>query len=464
MGLSNITSFGVENAIRLNRFKPREYQLDLCKKFESNELKKYLVIWPRRAGKDICCLNLLLRAALRRVGTYFYIFPTFQMGRRILWDAIDISGRRILSYYIPDEIIESKNEQGMRIRLINGSQIQIIGSDNFDQTLVGTNALGMVFSEYALSDPRAYSFSLPILKASNGWVLMASTPRGKNHLWELFNIARESPDWYSQRLTIDDTGHVPLEEIEKDIVEGQMSRDLAMQEWWTSFDLGIEGSFYGRQIDQLRQKGQIASVLWEPYFPVHTAWDLGYNDPTVIIFFQVIGQVIRIIDCYENTKKGLDHYAKIIKEKEYAYGKHLAPFDIAVHDLSTGISRWKMMHDLGVTFVRYQESQPSIEDGIEAVRRTLPKVWFDEKACAPLIKALENYRQEYDIKRKVYKSNPLHDWSSHFCDGFRYLCVGLPKITATSSPEALEKRYNEAVYGVDNSRTPNIFRDDLPNY
>ena len=386
------------------------------------------------------------------------------MGRRILWDAIDNSGKRILNYYIPEELIESRNEQGMRIRLTNGSQIQILGSDNFDQTLVGTNALGMVFSEYALSDPRAYSFSIPILKASNGWVLMASTPRGKNHMWELYNVAQESPDWFCEKLSLDDTKHVSIDEIEKDIAEGQMSRDLAMQEWWTSFDLGIEGSFYGRQIDLLRQKGQIAHVPWEPYFPVHTAWDLGFSDPTCVISFQCIGQVIRIIDCYENTKKGLEHYAKIVKEKEYSYGKHLAPFDVAVHDLGTGISRWKMMHDLGITFVRYQDKQPNIDDGIEAVRRILPKVWFDERACAPLIKSLENYHQEYDVKKRVYKSNPLHDWSSHWSDAFRYLCLGLPKVTNVSSPEALEKRYNEAVYGVQNTNMPSVFRDDLPNY
>src|ERR1700690_1572370 len=167
--MSDTTS---NDVMTVDRFSPRSYQLPLCKAFEKQSFRKYLVIWPRRAGKDICGLNLLLRAAMRKVGTYFYIFPTFQMGRRILWDAIDISGKRILTYYIPEEIIESRNEQQMRIRFCNGSQLVILGSDNFDNTLVGTNAVGMVFSEYALSDPRAYSFSIPILKASDGWVLM----------------------------------------------------------------------------------------------------------------------------------------------------------------------------------------------------------------------------------------------------------------------------------------------------
>jgi hypothetical protein len=454
----------VSTQLILDNFQAREYQKKLCKSFDNQEFKKYLIIWPRRAGKDICALNLLLRAAFRKVGTYFIVFPTFSMGRRILWDAIDIQGRRILNYYIPDAIVQSRNEMQMRIRLHNGSQIQILGSDDVDKTLVGTNALGIVFSEYALQDPRAWIYSIPILKASNGWALFISTPRGKNSFWELYNIAKESPDWFCQKLSVEDTAHIDLDEIEKDIQDGQMSRDLAMQEYWCSFDLGVEGSYYAKYIDDLARKNQIATVLWEPYFPVHTAWDLGYNDPTCIIFFQIIGATIRIIDCYENNKKGLDHYVKILKEKEYAYGKHVAPFDIAVHDLSTGISRWKMMADLGVQFIKYTEKQPGIEDGIEAVRRTLPKMWIDEKNCASLIKALENYRQEYDPKRKVYKSNPSHDWSSHYADAMRYLSVALPKVSNTSDPKALEKRYNEAIYGIDQSTMPSVFRDDIPNY
>jgi hypothetical protein len=442
-----------------NRFIPRPYQYNLCDAFESEKFKKYLVIWPRRAGKDICALNLLLRAAMRKVGTYFYIFPTFQMGRRILWDAIDISGKRILTYYIPEEMIESRNEQQMRIRLVNGSQIQILGSDNFDNTLVGTNAIGMVFSEYALSDSRAYSYSIPILKASDGWVLMVSTPRGKNALWDLYNVARKSSDWFCEKLSIDNTKHVAIEEIEKEIEEGQMSRDLALQEFWTSFELGVEGSFYSKYIDDLRRKTQITSVPWEPYLPVHTAWDLGFNDPTSIIFFQISGASIRIIDYYENSKKGLDHYAKIVKQKEYTYGKHIAPFDIAVSDLFIGVSRWKMMHDLGISFMRYNEKPIGVLDGIEAVRKNLPKMWFNEETSSKLLNSLENYRQEYDNKRKVYNLNPLHDQFSHAADAMRYMCCALPKLMSNSDPKALEDRYNEVRYG-SGSNLPPIFQQN----
>ncbi len=433
--------------VNLDRFVPRPYQQKLVNAFEAGKIKRFVAIWPRRAGKDICALNLLVRAALRRVGTYFYIFPTFSSGRRIIWDAIDISGNKVMQYYVPDDIVESRNEQMMRIRLINGSQIQILGSDNFDNSLIGTNSVGMVFSEYALQDPRAWSFSIPILKASNGWALFASTVRGRNHFYDLYNAVKDLPEWFCEKLTIEDTLHISVEEIEKEIASGQISRDLAQQEFWNDWNLGVEGSYYGKYIDSLRHKAQICLVPWEPYLPVHTAWDLGYNDPTVIAFFQVHNNQVRIIDFYQNNKKGLDHYAKIIKEKEYTYGKHVAPFDIAVHDLSTGISRWKMMHDLGITFIRYSEKAPSIEDGIETVRRTLPRMWIDERTCEPIIKAMENYRQEYDNKKKIYKSHPLHDENSHVADMIRYLCVALPKLQLGGSGEEINKRYNQAMYG-----------------
>ena len=433
--------------VKIDRFIPRDYQQKLVDAFESQRYKRYVAIWPRRAGKDICALNLLIRAALRRVGTYFYVFPTFSMGRRILWDAIDIEGNRVMQHYIPPEIIDNKNEQQMKIRLINGSQIQIVGSDDVDKSLVGTNAVGIVYSEYALQDPHAWQLAIPILKASNGWSLFISTVRGRNHFYDLYEAVKNHDDWFCERLTVEDTKHISVAEIEKEIESGQISRDLAMQEFWNDFNLGVEGSFYGRYIDDLHKRTQIINVAWEPYLPVHTAWDLGYNDSTVIIFFQLQGPSVRIVDYYENNKQGLEHYAKVIHDKPYTYGKHIAPHDIAVHDLSTGISRWKMMHDLGITFMKYHEKLPSIDDGIEAVRRILPKCWFDEHKCSKLIKALENYRQEFDNKRKVYRSTPLHDINSHAADAFRYLALSIPKLQANSSPEELKDRYNKAMYG-----------------
>lgn len=184
-------------------------------------------------------------------------------------------------------------------------------------------------------------------------------------------------------------------------------------------------------------------------------------DSTTIIFFQVIGQTIRIIDCYENNSQGLEHYAKVLDSYPYSYNKHFAPHDIKVRELGTGVSRLEKARQLGIHFT--QSPDLPIVDGIEAVRTALGKVYIDEKKAGKLLKSLENYRREWDSKRQVYKDHPLHDWSSHFSDGMRYLCISLPKVRDGMTAEDVNNNYIKARYGED-SRIPSFFRNDSNYY
>jgi hypothetical protein len=236
-----------------------------------------------------------------------------------------------------------------------------------------------------------------------------------------------------------------------------MSEDLIQQEYYTSFNMGIEGSYYAKYIDKMRIRGQIGQVPWESAFKVNTAWDLGVRDSTSIIFFQSIGQTIRIIDYYENSKEGLEHYIQVLESKPYSYGKHIAPHDIKVREFGSGITRIEKARQLGVKFTVAEDI--SIVDGIEAVRSSLSKIWIDEDKGKSLIDALENYRSEFDVKREVYNSKPLHNWASHAADCMRYLCISLPKVRDGMTGEDIDRRYSEAMYGT-NSRMPAIFRDE----
>ena len=446
----------IETQIHLNKFVARPYQKSLFDAVEDKGFKRVLLIWPRRAGKDLAAFQLCIRAALRKPQVIYYIFPTYSQGKKVIFDSITNTGERILDY-IPPELIESMNTQELKIRFkVTGSLIQVVGSDNYD-SLMGTNPQLCVFSEYALKDPRAYQYIRPILTANDGVAIFLSTPRGKNHLWELYNIAQQSDDWFCQKLTVDDTQHISLFDIAKEKAEGIMSDDLIQQEYYTSFTMGVEGSYYSKYLDRMRVKGQIGQVPWENGFKVMTSWDLGVRDSTTIIFFQIIGQVIRIIDCYENNKVGLDHYAKILEQKPYSYGKHIAPHDIKVRELGSGMTRIEKARQLGINFTIAPDV--SIEDGIESVRSALSKIWIDEVNGKPLINALENYRQEFDVKRKVYKSFPLHDWSSHWADSMRYLCISLPKMRDGATPEDIDRRYQEAMYGTQHT-LPSVFRDE----
>lgn len=434
-----------EEVITLDQFKPRDYQIPLINALEKDGFRRIIAVMPRRSGKDITAFNIAIRQCLKKVGTVFYVFPTFSQGRRIIWDAIQNDGMRILDY-IPKQLVESRNEQQMRIRFVNGSVLQIIGSDNYDNTLVGTNPMGVIFSEFALTDPRAYQFVRPILTANGGWCFIQSTPRGRNSFWELFKIAQDNPQsWFHYIKTVDETKHISVEEIHKEIASGEISEDLAMQEYWCSFDMGVEGSYYAKYIDKMRLENRIDYVAWEPAFPVHTAWDIGVRDSTSIVFFQSIGTSIRIIDYYEKSKEGLEHYVKIVKEKPYLYGQHIAPHDIAVKEFGSGMTRLEKAKNLGIEFITCKNI--SISDGIESVRSALPKIFIDKNKCDRVIKALENYRQEFDSKKKVYKQNPLHNEWSHCCDAIRYMCVSLPRISDGMTKDDVRKLRNEALYG-----------------
>lgn len=440
----------LDSYIYLDRFKPKEYQLPLFDAIENKGYKRVLLIWPRRAGKDIAAFNLCIREALRKRQVIWYIFPEYKQGKRAIWDGITTDGMRVLDY-IPPECIFSKSQQEMKITFINGSILQVLGSDNYN-SLVGANPQLCIFSEYALQDPRAFQFISPILRGNQGKAVFLSTVRGKNHLYALYNIAINNPEWYVEFKTVDDTKHMSLEEIERDVRSGEMSADIAQQEYWNNWTMGIDGSFFGHILNKIKLQNQIDHVPYELNHKVHTAWDLGWNDYNVIIFFQVIGHTIRVIDLYYSRNEALDHYARLLFSKPYAYGTHFAPFDIDQHQLGNGITRKQVAAELGINF----EVLPRIkfQDGIEAARIALNKSWIDEKKCERLLQAFENYRREFIAKINDYSDQPVHDDHSHFADAFRYLAQGCKIISDSSPSEAREKAYIEAMYGDQLSNLP----------
>lgn len=455
-------NLNIETKIQLNKFQPRSYQLPICDAFENKHFKKLMIVLPRRAGKDIVCFNLMIRAAIRRVGIYFYLLPNAVQARRVMFDGITSEGQRIIDF-IPKELIKSTNIQQMKIVLINESIIQFVGSENYD-SLRGTNPVGCVFSEYAYQHPQAYPTLRPVLLANDGWAIFISTPFGENHFHSLYQVAKDNPkEWYTCFMTIADTNHISAEEIEREIDSGEISRDMAEQEYYCSFSIGAIGAYYAKYLNNMELNNQIGFTSWEPNYPVHSAWDIGVRDSTAILMFQVIGRQVNIIDMYQNSDVGIDHYINVLQAKEYTWGKHIAPHDIQVREFTSGgLTRYEKAAQLGIQFIIAPNI--SIMDGIESVRTTLPRIFIDNSKCKLLIAALRNYRKQYDAATKTYKPQPLHDSNSHICDSLRYLCLTLPKIQNKSDPVALEQRYNEAVYGNADINKSNFFNDPTDRY
>jgi len=435
----------VESKIILDRFELRWYQEALFDAVENKGYRKVLAIMPRRCGKDITAWNLCIRQCLKKICLVYYALPTYSQARKAIFDAISSDGMKFLDF-IPRQLVESINVAEMKIRFKNGSILQCIGGDSYDTSLVGTNPYAIVFSEYSRMTPKAYEFARPILAANGGWCMMLSTPFGKNHMWHLWKMAQELPDWYVLHMKTSDIQHIPEDVLMQE--RAQMSEELYLQEYECSFDRGVEGSYYSKNLDYLRQHGQITAVSWEPGLLVHVSMDIGVNDATTLIWFQVVGDgtVIRIIDCYSNTGHGLDHYARIMQDKPYKYGKYFAPHDIKVREWGGGaISRYEKARQLGIDFTLLD--QIGIEDGIENVWTHFNKFWIDETKCRSLVNALENYRREWDEVRSIYKNKPVHNWASNYADALRYMCMSLHKTRRGLTSEEFERQKAEALYG-----------------
>ena len=191
-----------------------------------------------------------------------------------------------------------------------------------------------------------------------------------------------------------------------------------------AFAATIVGAYYAVQMTKLRQQKRLAVVPYEPTLPVNTAWDLGVNDETAIIFHQRHGLENRIIDYYAKNDEALSHYVRIMKERSYVYGTHYLPHDVAVKSLSTGKSRLETLHKLMPGEKIQIVEKLGLADGIESCRNFLATCWIDNVKCDKLVDAIDAYQREPDEKRGGFYDRPLHNWASDPADALRYLSIG----------------------------------------
>lgn len=414
-------------------FTPREYQKPIFKAFDRG-CRRIIQIWHRRAGKEKTDINILAREVYQHIGAYYYIFPTYNQGKKILWNGADKDGVRFLDH-LPNETRLRTVGNEMFIEFKNGSTFQVIGSDNID-SIVGTNPKGVVFSEYSLQDPTAWDYIRPILAENGGWAIFNFTPRGNNHAKDLLDYALSDPDvWHVSNLTVEDTGAIRQEVLDqelKEIIAKNGDDAVFRQEYMNSFTASMSGTYYGKLIERMEEQGRITNVPYDASIPVHTWWDLGVNDSMTIGFFQIYKLEVRMIDYLEGSGEGLNYYVNELNKKGYTYGKHFAPHDINVKEMGTGKSRYETALGFGLKFEMVSKKDGgiksivpdvSIEDGIDAVRSRLSILYIDKEKCEKAIKALKHYQKDFDEKNKVYRNNPKHDWSSHCADMFRYWAI-----------------------------------------
>lgn len=218
-------------------FTTRDYQELLWQAMFSGDYSRGTVVWPRRCGKDLVFWNACIAKAFQRVGLHFYIAPFYNQVRQIIWEGADKNGRRFLDY-IPRELVVRKTQLDMKIELVNGSIIKLLGSDMIDR-IVGTNPIVIWFTEYSLHKADVWHYLRPILAENNGEAWFNGTPRGLNHFYQLFEAAKRDPLWFTQYMTRDDTGIPSLQAIEEDRRSG-MPESLVQQEYYVKWTASSE--------------------------------------------------------------------------------------------------------------------------------------------------------------------------------------------------------------------------------
>lgn len=414
-----------------NQWKPRPYQLKLWNYMDSGGLRGYEVA-HRRWGKDDVCLHWTAKAAFKRIGNYWHMLPIKEQARKAIWTAVNPhTGKKRIDEAFPIEIRKKTNDQEMFIEFINGSTWQVLGSDSYDSH-VGAAPVGIVFSEWALADPHAWSYLEPILEENGGWVLFITTPRGRNHAATFYDMAVEMDDWFAEKQTVNDTGIFNETQLKR-ILKGSVKlygiddgKARFEQEYFCSFEAALMGSYWGSEMNKMENEGRICGVPYTPGSPVYPCFDfgIGATNSTSVTFIQIVGREPRVIDYEESNTTSIPQDGKMLKEKGYFYGPLILPHDAEPDRKATGTSYQNQFEDMGFSTVIVPVT-PNKRTDIEIARQLIDSLWIDRKKGERLVDCMRSYHRERNEKTKVFSRTPKHDWASHGADSFQCLAVAL---------------------------------------
>jgi phage terminase large subunit len=402
--------------------------------FHSRTQRFAVMVAHRRAGKTVACVNELIARAVYNTlhkPRYSYVGPYRNQAKKIAWE--------YLKDYTQD-MADRVSEAELSVRLKhNQAEITIYGADN-PNSFRGLYNDGAIIDEYGDMMPSVWAKNLlPTLADRRGWAVFIGTPKGKNHFFKEYMAGIQDPERiFTYMLKASESGILPDSELQ--IQRSKMTEDEYNQEYECSFDAAVIGTYYASMIGDVEKDGRIdALVDWDEEFPVKISWDLGYTDSTAIWFWQDRPDGLAIIDFEEAHSEPLSYYVHMLQTKPYRYSEMWLPHDARAKTLQTGRStieqlvNYQFLGDPRIDIV----PNLSIQQGIDAARKMLPKCWFNPRTL-PGLEALRAYRRAYDETRNQFSNHPLHDWSSHGSDAFRYLSlVAVPAILSPISREII---------------------------
>jgi phage terminase large subunit len=413
----------LSNTIQID-YTPRALQEELHQMLDANRFN--VLVMHRRFGKTVCAVNHLLKRAIEESKPnprLAYIAPTYRQAKNVAWDYLKQFAGKIPATKF--------HETELRCDLPNGARISLLGAEN-PASLRGIYLDMAVMDEVADMPQSIFPEVIrPALSDRHGSCAFIGTPKGHNYFFELWETAASTQGWARKMYKASETGLLDAEELEA--AQATMTDDQYNQEFECSWVANVPGSVFGKELQQADDQGRITSVPHQPNLKVDTWWDLGVNDNTSIWFTQEVGRgEIHVIDYVEDRGEGLPHYIKMLDAKPYTYGSHFGPHDLEVREMGTGKSRREAAYSLGLTF-RLVPRLP-IEDGIHAARMLIPRCHFDRDNCRHGLESLRHYHRSYNDRTRTFRDQPVHDWSSHAADAFRYMAVGMETKTTFSRP------------------------------
>jgi hypothetical protein len=419
-----------------NNFIPRPYQARFMRAMDRG-CKKAVWIVHRRGGKDLTALHQTCKMMHQRTGTFWHIFPSFAQARKAIWEGFTRDGQRILEQVFPGfldpkragSIVKRLDQQQMALELKCGSIWRLLGSDRVE--VVGAGPVGVVFSEYAIANPRARNLIQPMLRENGGWQAYITTPRGDNHAKEVYDVAVKDTDWFCELQRLRDTNawaewtnakgqpYDSADEVMNEERANGMPDALVAQEYDCDWSAALVGSVWGDLIDSCARVGGLAPFD-HPYENVFTTWDLGLSDSTAIWFWQLSDGGVDLVDFYEEHGKPLSHYYDVVENKPYSYVKHWLPHDARQTTLASGVSILNQMLKRWPGQVTIGPNLPVL-DGIQAARWLIQQGVRFHPRTEDGVAALRQYHYKYDEEKKTFAVNPEHDWASHASDAFRIL-------------------------------------------
>ena len=412
-------------------YSPRKLQADLHKRL--SDKRWGVVVCHRRFGKTVMAINHLLRDAIlceKPNPRFAYIAPTYRQAKAVAWDYLKQFAEKIPMVRF--------HETELRCDLPNGARIQLLGAEN-PASLRGLYLDGVCLDEMADMPESLFPEVIrPALSDRKGYAVFIGTPRGHNAFYELYDAAKAQDDWVTAVYKASETGILDDEELRA--AETMMSADQFAQEYECSWVANVPGAIYGKELQASFEQDRICNVPYDSGHKVHTFWDLGIGDSTAVIFVQNVGRAVHVIDYFEARNEGLPFYARMLAERGYLYGNHHAPHDIEVRELGSGKSRREVAYELGINFRVVPKL--AVEDGIHAAQLLIERAYFDRDNCKLLLEALRHYHRAYNERTRSFRASPVHDWSSHAADAFRYLAIGLKEDRGFSRPPQIKADNN----------------------